>query len=110
MSYPPQAPGGYGRQVPPLQSAYKHKVVDNSDFDTVSRSRLDDSQTEYSSNGKTVSGTPDPAYMAKQNKKTMKQRNSTNMINLLLLPFMLYAGSARFLLTYDNKRKYVKFA
>ena len=27
-----------------------------------------------------------------------------------MLPFMMYAGAARHMLTYDNKRKYVKMA
>ena len=53
--------------------------------------------------------TPNPED-AKNTKRYKKKKNSADMKNLLLLPFMLYAGSARFLLTFENKRSFVKFA
>ena len=43
-------------------------------------------------------------------KKVEKKRSSFTRELLLMLPFMMYAGAARHMLTFDNKRKFVKMA
>ena len=43
-------------------------------------------------------------------KKQEKKRQSRMTMDLFLLPMMMYAGSARALLTFDKKRKFIKVA
>ena len=43
-------------------------------------------------------------------KKKEKKRQDINQEMILMLPFMIYAGAGRFMLTFDGKRKYIKIA
>ena len=47
---------------------------------------------------------------AKMEKKKEKKRQDINQEMILMLPFMIYAGAGRFMLTFDGKRKYIKIA
>lgn len=43
-------------------------------------------------------------------KKKEKKRQNINQEMIMMLPFMIYAGSGRYMLTFDGKRKYIKIA
>ena len=43
-------------------------------------------------------------------KKKEKKRQGINQEMIMMLPFMIYAGSGRYMLTFDGKRKYIKIA
>ena len=47
---------------------------------------------------------------AKMEKKKEKKRQDINQEMILMLPFMIYAGAGRYMLTFDGKRKYIKIA
>jgi len=51
-----------------------------------------------------------PAPVIKAIKKIEKKRSSMMNEMLLMLPFMMYAGAGRHVLTFDNKRKLIKMA
>ena len=43
-------------------------------------------------------------------KKKEKKRQDINQEMILMLPFMIYAGAGRYMLTFDGKRRYIKIA
>ena len=46
--------------------------------------------------------------MKKKLKKTEKKRVRLNNQQIFLLPIFMYAGAGRHMVSFDNKRKYVK--
>ena len=77
-------------------------------FDTVS---LSDSVIKYGGEMTTEQHTQ--MYVKtklKEEKKKEVKRSDSNQTMTVLLAFFMYAGAARLMLTFDNKRKYIKIA
>lgn len=78
----------------------------NKDMDIYGNGRSADDSLQSESDASTYN---DPTSKKSQ-KKTLKKENEQRQRMLLTMPFLMFAGAGRLLLTVDKKRKIIKVA